>query len=238
MDKCLAFCQALIKSDQKFALNLSIGKDRFFFSNKELESSWKKKKKSLSQLRREENRKKNRQNKAAEEVADNGADEASAEKVEINSTAEKAEVLAIMSCKECGYKATTEKGLKQHERMKHKKLPQPTTSLLTTPEATRRQTMPGDLNSSPLPNIIREETCHNCGEIFTSEHQCDTAQSDTESEQIKEDQNSVDGAEELNGDGSKPEPCAICGKTFKAETDMKAWRAKNRHIDEAHGPFK
>ena len=28
------------------------------------------------------------------------------------------------------------------------------------------------------------------------------------------------------------------GKTFKAETDMKAWRAKNRHIDEAHGPFK
>ena len=225
MDKCLAFCQALIKTDQKFTLNLSIGKDRFFFSNKELESSWKKKKKSPSQLRREENRKRNRQNKAAEEVADNGADEASAEKVEINSTAEKAGVLAIMSCKECGYKATTEKGLKQHERMKHKKLPQPTTSLLSTPEATRRQTMPGDLNSSPLPNIIREETCHNCGEIFTSEHQCDTAQSDTESEQIKEDQNSVDGAEELIGDGSKPEPCPICGKTFKAETEMKVWRA-------------
>ena len=143
MDKCLAFCQALIKSDQKFALNLSIGKDRFFFSNKELESSWKKKKKSPSQLRREENRKRNRQNKAAEEVADNGADEASAEKVEINSTAEKAEVLAIMSCKECGYKATTEKGLKQHERMKHKKLPQPTTSLLSTislPPTSRRVT--------------------------------------------------------------------------------------------------
>ena len=103
--------------------------------------------------------------------------------------------------------------MKQHERMKHKKLPQPTTSLLSTPEATRRQTMPEDLNSSPLPNITRTETCHNCGEIFTSEHQCDTAQSDTESEQIKKDQNSVDGAEELNGDGSKPEPCAICGKT-------------------------
>ena len=238
VEKCLAFCQALIKSDQKFTLNLSIGNDKIFFSNKELASSWKKKKKSPSQLRREENRKRNRQNKAAEEVADNGADEASAEKVEINSTAEKAEVLAIMSCKECGYKATTEKGLKQHERMKHKKLPQPTTSLLSTPEATRRQTMPGDLNSSPLPNIIREETCHNCGEIFTSEHQCDTTQSDTESEKIKKDQNSVDGAEELNGDGSKPEPCAVCGKTFKAETLMKAWRAKNRHIDEAHGPFK
>ena len=58
MDKCLAFCQALVKSDQKFTLNLSIGKDKLFFSNKELASSWKKKKKSPSQLRREENRKK------------------------------------------------------------------------------------------------------------------------------------------------------------------------------------
>ena len=44
------------------------------------------------------------------------------------------------------------------------------------------------------------------GEIFTSEHQCDTAQSDTESEQIN-----VAGAEEVNGDGSKPCPCVTCG---------------------------
>ena len=44
-----------------------------------------------------------------------------------------------------------------------------------------------------------------------------TAQSDTESEQIN-----VAGAEEVNGDGSKPCPCVTCGKTFKAETIMKA----------------
>ena len=228
VDKCLAFCQALIKSDQKFTLNLSIGNDKLFFSNKELESSWKKKK-SPSQVRREENRKRSRQNKATEEVADNGADEATVEKAECNSTAAKAEVPAVISCEECGYKATTEKGLKQHMRMKHRKLPQPTTSLLSTPEATRRQTMPDDLNSSPLPNITREETCHNCGEIFTSKHQCDTAQSDTESEQITEDQNCVVGAEELNGDGSKPVPCLTCGKTFRAETKMNALRSKTFH---------
>ena len=45
VEKCLAFCQALITSDQKFTLNISIGNDKIFFSNKELESSWKKRKK-------------------------------------------------------------------------------------------------------------------------------------------------------------------------------------------------
>ena len=62
---------------------------------------------------REEYRKRNHQNKAAEEVVDNGADEATAEKVEINSRA------AFISCKECGHKATTEKGLKQHKPSGH-----------------------------------------------------------------------------------------------------------------------
>ena len=47
MDKCLAFCQTLAMSNQKFTFSLSIGKDSFNFSNKELvESSWKMKKKS------------------------------------------------------------------------------------------------------------------------------------------------------------------------------------------------
>ena len=75
VDKCLVFCQALVKSDQKFTLNLSIGKDKLFFSNKELASSWKKKRKSPSQLRREENRKINRQNKTTEKVAGDDTNE-------------------------------------------------------------------------------------------------------------------------------------------------------------------
>ena len=59
VDKCLAFCQSLAMSGQKFSFTLSIGKDNFSFSNKELGSSScvKKKKKSPSQVRREQRRK-------------------------------------------------------------------------------------------------------------------------------------------------------------------------------------
>ena len=171
MEKCLAFCQALITSDQKFTLNLSIGNDKLFFSNKELESSWKKKKKSPSQLRREKNRKMKRQKEATEKVAGDGASEAAAKEAEDNSTAEKAEGPASIVCEECDYKATTEKGLKQHKRMKHGK---PQQSTLSTPETSRRPSRPEHLNTSPLLQSTREEACHNCGGIFTSEHQCDT----------------------------------------------------------------
>ena len=139
MDKCLAFCQALVKSDQKFTLNLTIGKDKLFFSNKGLASSWKRKKKSSSQFRREENRKIKPQNKATEKVAGDGANE----ETEDNSTAEKAEVPAAIVCEECVYTATTEKGLKQHRRMKHGKAQQ---STLSTPEAPRRPSKHRDLS--------------------------------------------------------------------------------------------
>ena len=64
MDKCLAFCQTLAMSNQKFTFSLSLGKDSLNFSNKELvESSWKLKKKSPSQKRREEKRKLERSKK-------------------------------------------------------------------------------------------------------------------------------------------------------------------------------
>ena len=178
MDKCLAFCQSLIHSDQKFTLSLAIGKDKLFFSNKELESSWKKKK-SPSQVRREEKRKRERQSKPTEEVPGDAAVEATVKKTVCSTAAVEAEVPSVIICEECDYKATTEKGLKQHKRMKHGKVPKPTTvptSPLSTPEVTRRQTLPGDLNNSPLPNITREENCHNCGEMFTSEHQCEMDQ--------------------------------------------------------------
>ena len=56
MEKCLAFCQGLVQSNNKFSFNFSCGKDNFNFDNKELvNSSWKKKK-SPSQLRRQKKR--------------------------------------------------------------------------------------------------------------------------------------------------------------------------------------
>ena len=58
IDKCLAFCQSLAMSGQKFSCTLSIGKDNFSFNNKELgSSSCTRKKKSPSQIRREQRRK-------------------------------------------------------------------------------------------------------------------------------------------------------------------------------------
>ena len=56
MEKCLAFFQGLVQSNNKFSFNFSCGKDTFNFDNKELvHSSWKEKK-SQSQLRREKMR--------------------------------------------------------------------------------------------------------------------------------------------------------------------------------------
>ena len=69
VDKCLAFCQSLATSGQKFSFTLSIGKDNFSFSNnKELgSSSCLKKKKSPSRIRREQRRKEERTLKTAAE---------------------------------------------------------------------------------------------------------------------------------------------------------------------------
>ena len=70
MDKCLAFCQALAMSNQRFSLNLTLGKDNFTLEHKELATSfWQKnKKKSPSQLRREAKQREEHEKIAAEEV--------------------------------------------------------------------------------------------------------------------------------------------------------------------------
>ena len=69
-------------------------------------------------------------------------------------------------CDQCEYKASSEKGLRQHVRMKHKE------QACATPENLRRQ---GDLSrsltSSPLLNG-REEKCQNCEGLLSPGHQC------------------------------------------------------------------
>ena len=124
IDKCLAFCQALVSSNQKFTFTLSIGKETFKFDNKELvASSCGKtlKKKSPSQIRREDRRREARKSKITEEVVKDPAvtfkPPKAAEKIAVpkqNST-----VLAF-NCEQCEYTSTSEKGLKQHVRMKQK----------------------------------------------------------------------------------------------------------------------
>jgi hypothetical protein len=69
VDKCLAVCQALAMSNKEFTFSLSVGKDNFNFKNKELVKSFcVKKKKSPSQMRREENRREKKREKAREDT--------------------------------------------------------------------------------------------------------------------------------------------------------------------------
>ena len=124
MDKCLAFCQALATSNQKFTFSLTIGKDSFSFDNKELvSSSWQKKKKSPSQLRREAKRKEERASKAAVEAT--GVSLTTEEVVEnisepvVKDPGGEASKLKF-KCDQCHYLSVSAKGLSQHIRVKHR----------------------------------------------------------------------------------------------------------------------
>jgi hypothetical protein len=152
VDKCMAFCQALAMSNHKFAFSLTIGKDTLNFNNKELDTSSCKKKKSPSQVRREAKRREEREKKKAAKATENVADLAISE----------------FKCDECSYTNVSEKGLKQHTRMKHRKL-------LKTPEKERHTSNQGDLSLNLSPGGgLREEQCVNCGVIVALDHQCDT----------------------------------------------------------------
>ena len=75
-EKCLAFCQALMSSNNIFTLNISVGNDTFNFCKKDLNKSsmHMKKKKSPNQLRRETRRRLERkhmeESEATEQVTD------------------------------------------------------------------------------------------------------------------------------------------------------------------------
>ena len=126
IDKCLAFCQALVSSNQKFTFTLSIGKETFNFDNKELVASscvHKKKKKSPSQIRREEKRREARKLKIAEKVAEVSSSatlQQAAEKTAVNAVPQQESTTSEFKCEQCDYKSTSERGLKQHTRIKHR----------------------------------------------------------------------------------------------------------------------
>ena len=124
VDKCLAFCQALVSSNQKFTFTLSIGKETFKFDNKELVTSScvTKKKKSPSQIRREDRRREARKSKITEEVVEippvtTPQNHKATEKTAVPK--QKSTALTF-KCEQCDYTSTSEKGLKQHARMKHR----------------------------------------------------------------------------------------------------------------------
>ena len=109
LSKCLDFCQALSSKGQAFNFSVAIGPD-FTFSmdtRSKAASPRIKKKASPSTLRRNARRR--------EEYLQRKQNPSP-----VNSTEEVETVSDALSCDQCDYKPASEKGLRQHKRMKHK----------------------------------------------------------------------------------------------------------------------
>ena len=159
LSKCLDFCQALSSKGQAFNFSVAIGPD-FTFSmdtRSKAVSPGIKKKASPSTLRRNARRR--------EEYLQRKQNPST-----VNSTEEVETVSDALSCDQCDYKPASEKGLRQHKRMKHKPS-QPAlsseSSSQATPEKIRSSCDPAPLAVSPIVEARRdEEWSADCDEIF------------------------------------------------------------------------
>ena len=132
LDKCFAFCQALVQSNNHFTLKLSIGNVNFNFEHKKPEKSfWKKKKKSPSQVRREERRRQER----AKVNDPKEAEIASVEKP------------AAIICSQCDFTSSSEEDLRTHIKSEHESFDLP------TPEKERAPDKIAELELTPVQNL-------------------------------------------------------------------------------------
>ena len=152
--KCMAFCQALASQGQHFNFSISTGSG-FTFSldtsrSKAVSNQKAKRKSSPSTLRRNARRREEFLAKKQQECSTRISVENSAAAKEIK-------------CDQCEYVAASEKGLRQHIRMKHK---ESQIEVLRSLEESR-----GPLEcSSPMLFITREELCQNCEAPFSTGH--------------------------------------------------------------------
>ena len=133
LTKCLDFCQALSNQGQVFNFSVAIGPD-FIFSldtRRKERSTVAKKKASPSTVKRNARRKEEYLKRKNKPSSVNNIEE-----LEVVSDAPK--------CDQCNFKAASEKGLRQHQRMKHKP------SMVASSENSENQT-------SPECEILREE---------------------------------------------------------------------------------
>ena len=132
-------------SGQKFSFTLSIGKDNFSFTNKELGSSSCMKKKSPSQIRRELRRKEERSLKKAaeptEKVAEASESEESGPKVNT----------VDFQCSQCVSSFNAEEDLNAHIGEVH------SDPVLPTPEKERAQDQVAELLLTPISGQRKEE---------------------------------------------------------------------------------
>ena len=160
LDKCLAFCQALVQSNNHFTFKLAIGNVDFNFEHKKPEKSFlKKKKKSPSQMRREERRQ--------ERAKVNDLKEA-------GKASEENFKPAAISCSQCDFASSSEEDLRIHVEIEH------ASSVLPTPEKERAPDQIADLELTPPVQNLRTEisvapsvkvfrcSYKRCDETFTS----------------------------------------------------------------------
>ena len=191
--KCMDFCQALASQGLPFHFSLNMGPD-FTFSldtrgNAKAVPVVKKKVSPSTQRRnarrREEFLLKKRQSLST-----------------VDPPVEKATVPQF-SCDQCDYTNVSEKGLRQHIRMKHrreqleKQLQKPSSP--ATPESLRCSTGVTSLFSSPPLHSSREEACPNCDGSLTSDHQCDS-ESDCDEEDDDDEEEQVAEGERLKAE--------------------------------------
>ena len=133
-------------SGQKFSFTLSIGKDNFSFTNKELgSSSCTRKKKSPSQIRREQRRKTERSLKKAAEPTE--------KVVEASESEESGSIInaVLFQCSQCDFSFKAEEDLTAHIADMH------TSPIMPTPEKERAPDQIADLLLTPIHGQRKEE---------------------------------------------------------------------------------
>ena len=168
--KCMDFCQALASQGQTFHFSLNMGPS-FSFSldtrGKAMTGLVSKKKESPSTQRRNARRREEFLSKKRQTPST------------VDSTVEKAAVSSFL-CDQCDYTNASEKGLRQHQRMKHGKSQldaQLQSASPSTPETMRKPTSYSDaLAVSPIVNGERPLApaklfnCDGCDEAFDCEN--------------------------------------------------------------------
>ena len=191
--KCMDFCQALASQGLPFHFSHNMGPD-FTFSldtrGKAGAVPVKKKKVSPSTKRRNARRREEFLLKKRQRLST------------VDAPVEKATVPQF-SCDQCDYTNVSEKGLRQHIRMKHRREQLENqlqkSSSPATPESLRCSTGVTSLLSSPPLHSSREEACPNCDGSLTSDHQCDS-ESDCDEEDYDDEEEQVAEGERLKAE--------------------------------------
>jgi hypothetical protein len=186
VDKCLAFCQALVASNHQFTFALNIGKDTFSFSTYDL----------ARDLKKAAPKPKNRRDRRAVDPAVKQKAAIYAAAASAEQAAAGAPVQSPAARPEMGGAAGPAHTPVEEAKREPccRRCEQPVaghpggtrgcgancTNIVLTPEKLRQASDQGDLSLATPGKGGREEQCENCNSMMTPEHQCEAAQETAE----------------------------------------------------------